>query len=65
MGLSPHEGIRKKEKLFQALKLAKADDDALLDAMAKNPILIERPIVVSAKAARLCRPPDLVKAFLK
>lgn len=64
MGLSPSAGVRKKEKLFAALGLATADEDAILDAMAKNPILIERPIVVSAKRARICRPPDLVKDFL-
>jgi arsenate reductase len=64
MGLKPAEGVRKKEKVFAELKLAKADDEALLDAMAKHPILIERPIVVSGTKARICRPPETVKEFL-
>ncbi|HTP84369.1 MAG TPA: arsenate reductase (glutaredoxin) [Alphaproteobacteria bacterium] len=64
MGIRPADGVRKKEKVFAELKLAKADDEALLDAMAKHPILIERPIVVSGHKARLCRPPETVKEFL-
>lgn len=34
------------------------DDDTLLDAIEQHPILIQRPIVVTAKGARLCRPAD-------
>jgi arsenate reductase (glutaredoxin) len=64
MGLRPADGVRRKEKAFADLKLATADDDALLDAMAAHPILIERPIVVTDKKARICRPPEIVKEFL-
>ena len=64
MGIRPAEGVRRKEKIFAELKLAKASDEALLRAMAEHPILIERPIVVSAKRARICRPPETVKEFL-
>ena len=64
MGIRPADGVRKKEKVFAQLKLATADDEALLAAMAEHPILIERPIVVSAKRARICRPPETVKEFL-
>ncbi len=64
MGKTPAEAVRKKESLFQELKLAGADDEKLLDAMAKHPILIERPIVVTDKGARLGRPPEAVNEVL-
>ncbi len=64
MGRTPAECVRKKEKVFADLKLADADADTLLDAMAEHPILIERPIVVSGKKVRICRPPETVQEFL-
>ncbi|MBN7808504.1 arsenate reductase (glutaredoxin) [Agrobacterium rosae] len=39
-------------------------DDALLDAIEVHPILLNRPIVVTEKAARLCRPSELVLDLL-
>jgi arsenate reductase len=39
-------------------------DDALLDAMLAHPILIERPIVVTPKGTRLCRPSEAVLDLL-
>jgi arsenate reductase len=39
-------------------------DDALLDAMTAHPILINRPIVVSPKGVRLCRPSERVLDLL-
>jgi len=39
-------------------------DDAIYAAIAKNPILIERPLVVSPKGVRLCRPSELVLDLL-
>jgi arsenate reductase len=56
--------LRAKEPLFAALNLAGASDDALLDAAAAHPILLNRPIVVTAKGAKLCRPPELVHDIL-
>jgi arsenate reductase len=41
-----------------------ASDDELLDAMAANPILIERPFVATAKGTRLARPVDAVREIL-
>jgi len=64
MGKTPAEAVRSKEELFQKLKLANADDEKLLDAMAKHPVLIERPIVVTDKGARLGRPPEAVNEVL-
>jgi arsenate reductase len=44
--------------------LLDADGDTILDAMAKEPILIERPLVRTDKGVRLCRPQDLVRDIL-
>ena len=40
-------------------------DDVLIDAMMAHPILINRPIVVTAKCVRLCRPSELVLEILE
>ncbi|OZI74767.1 arsenate reductase (glutaredoxin) [Bordetella genomosp. 12] len=65
-GLSVREAIRSKESLYQELGLddAQRTDDDLLDAMVDNPILINRPFVVTDKGARLCRPADVVQDIL-
>jgi arsenate reductase (glutaredoxin) len=65
-GISPREGLRSKEPLAVELGLNRADvtDDEVLDAMAAHPILIERPIVETAKGVRLCRPQDRVREIL-
>jgi arsenate reductase len=56
--------VRTKEAIYSELKLESASDDALLDAVATHPILLNRPIVVTPKGARLCRPPELVRDLL-
>jgi arsenate reductase len=43
---------------------ADASDEAILDAMVADPILIERPLVETDKGARLCRPQDRVREIL-
>ena len=43
-----------------ALPIPKWSDDELIDFMLAHPILINRPIVVTAKGVRLCRPSELV-----
>lgn len=40
-------------------------DDALIDAMMQHPILINRPIVVTSKGVRLCRPSEVVLEILE
>jgi arsenate reductase (glutaredoxin) len=64
MGIGVRAAMRMKEPLYAELTLETADDDALLDAIAANPILLNRPIVVTAKGAKLCRPADLVRELL-
>jgi arsenate reductase len=65
-GISPREGLRAKEPIASELGLTRPDvtDDEILDAMLKHPILINRPLVVTDKGVRLCRPQDLVREIL-
>jgi len=65
-GLSVREVMRAKETLCDELGLndpARSDDE-LLDAMVANPVLINRPIVVTGLGTRLCRPSELVLDIL-
>ncbi len=65
-GLSPRELIRAREKLFAELGLDGVDvtDAARIDAMVDHPILMNRPIVVTTKGVRLCRPADRLAEIL-
>jgi len=63
-GLTPSQAIRKKESLYKELDLAEASEDELLAAMVENPILIERPLVVTDKGTVLARPVDKVREIL-
>jgi arsenate reductase len=66
MGARPRDVLRWKEALAGELRLdrEKSSDDALLDAMMAHPILINRPIVVTEKTVKLCRPSETVKELL-
>jgi len=66
LGLSPRALMRKKESPYKELGLDddSLDDAALIAAMVANPILIERPIVVTADKAALGRPPENVLTIL-
>jgi arsenate reductase (glutaredoxin) len=61
-GLAPRDGLRKGEDAAKPLK--DASGDAILDAMAANPILIERPLVETEKGVRLGRPPEKISEIL-
>lgn len=62
MGVPLHALLRDKEPVFRELGLSEKSlsDDALLDALEKHPILLNRPIVVTPKGVRLCRPAETV-----
>jgi len=45
--------------------LESASDDEIIRAMAANPDLIQRPIVVRGNEAKLCRPPENVLTLLE
>ena len=66
MGVPVRDVIRAKEPLYLELKLddASLSDDDLLDAIVANPILINRPIVVTELGVKLCRPSELVLDIL-
>jgi arsenate reductase len=61
-GMTPREGLRTAEDGAKALK--GASDDAILDAMAADPILIERALVETDKGVRLGRPPERIREIL-
>jgi arsenate reductase len=63
-GMSPREGLRSKEEQARALLAENADDERILNAMAANPVLIERPLVETGKGVRLCRPQEKVREIL-
>lgn len=64
-GIGPRDGLRSKEKLADELGLGEASsEDEILDAMMAHPVLINRPLVVTDKGARLCRPQDKVREIL-
>jgi arsenate reductase len=65
-GMHPREGVRGKEPLAGELGLTDpgVDAETVLDAMVEHPILIERPLVETAKGVRLCRPQDKVHEIL-
>ena len=66
MGGDVRAVIREKGTPYAELGLANSNlsDDALIDAMLQHPILINRPIVVTSKGVKLCRPSELVLAIL-
>jgi arsenate reductase len=64
MGVPLRDVVRVKEPIYSELKLEHADDDTLLAAMVMHPILLNRPIVVTDKGAKLCRPSETVAALL-
>ncbi len=66
MGVPPRDLLRKKGTPYEELKLGDPalTDDQLIDAMMAHPILINRPIVVTSKGVKLCRPSEAVLDIL-
>jgi arsenate reductase len=56
--------VRKKEAVAAGIDPEALSEDALIAAMARNPIIVERPIVVSGRKAALGRPPEAVLSVL-
>ena len=65
-GLSVRDILREKGTPYFEIRLAEPSlaDDALLDAIGAHPILMNRPLVVSPKGVRLCRPSEKVLDLL-
>lgn len=65
LGITPIDLVRTKEKVWKEEYADKElDEDEIILAMAENPKLIERPIVVKGKKAVLGRPPENVLELL-
>jgi arsenate reductase len=66
MGITPRELLRQKGTPYDALGLDSAawTDAQLIDCMLREPILINRPIVVTPLGTRLCRPSERVLDLL-
>ncbi|MCB1754790.1 MAG: arsenate reductase (glutaredoxin) [Gammaproteobacteria bacterium] len=66
LGMRPRELMRQSEAVYKEKNLAddSLDDEALIDAMIENPILIERPIVITNGKAVIGRPPEKVLDIL-
>ncbi len=63
-GMTPQEGLRLRGTDAEERGLPDADADTVLDAMAADPILINRPMVETDKGVALCRPQDNVLKLL-
>jgi arsenate reductase len=66
MGIAPRALLREKGTPFVELGLqdTKWSDEELIDFMMEHPILINRPIVVTPRGVRLCRPSEVVLDIL-
>jgi arsenate reductase (glutaredoxin) len=66
MGIGVRDLLRRKGTPYDELGLddPALTDEQLLDAMTAHPILINRPIVVTARGVKLCRPADIVRDIL-
>ena len=67
MGVTAREILREKGTPYLELGLddPSLPEDTLIDAMLQHPILINRPIVITSKATKLCRPSELVLTILE
>ena len=67
MAASPRDVLRIKGTPAEAMGLIDEGigDDVLLDAMVAEPVLVNRPIVVTPKGTRLCRPSETVLELLE
>jgi len=66
-GLTVREALRKKDTPYEALGLGDPaiTEEALLEAIGKHPILLNRPFVVTPRGTRLCRPSEVVLEILE
>ncbi len=66
MGKTPRQILRRKGTPYDELGLddLTKSDDSLIDAILAHPILLERPVVVTPRGVRLCRPAEDVAALI-
>ena len=63
-GITPQKGLRIRGTEAKERGLPDANAETVLEAMAAEPILIERPLVETDKGVRLCRPQEVVHEIL-
>lgn len=65
-GLTPRQALRVSKSPAEELGLTDpaVSDDAILDAMLEHPVLVNRPIVCTAKGVALCRPSETIFELL-
>ena len=65
-GIQPSDLIRSKEALYDELGLGaeSVTEEQILNAIEAHPILMNRPVVVTEKGTRLCRPKEVVLEIL-
>ena len=66
-GMTAHEMMRTKDALVQELGLMAEGiaDEVIWEAMVVHPVLVNRPIVVTPKGTKLCRPSEVVFSLLE
>jgi arsenate reductase len=65
LGIPPIDLVRKNEAIWKEnYKEKKLSDSEIIAAMAANPKLVERPIVINNRKAVIGRPPELIKSIL-
>ena len=66
-GLTPRSALRVSKSPAEELGLTDpvVSDEKILEAMLKHPVLVNRPIVVTPKGIRLCRPSEVVLEILE
>lgn len=66
LGMGAKELMRKGEAVYKDLALAEVNDETkLIEAMAQNPILIERPVIIRGNKAVIARPIENLEELLK
>ncbi len=66
LGVPAREWVRRNEAEYKTAKLdASSDDETIIRAMARFPILLERPILIRAKRAIVGRPPERIEELLR
>jgi arsenate reductase len=66
LGIKPVELVRKGEEIYKTKYAGKTLSDAeWLEAMVRDPILIERPIVIRGERAAIGRPPENVQRLIE
>jgi arsenate reductase len=66
LGIPAHDLVRMKEAPYKRLKLSPSSTtEEIAKAIAENPILLERPVIVCGKSAIIGRPPERVLSWLR